>query len=77
MKILIVSDTHGRDDNLVKVLKKVKPIDFLIHCGDLEGSEKKIRDRPDAPVRWLKGIMTSLRTFRGKRSSPWGDTKCS
>ena len=55
MKILIVSDTHGRDDNLVKVLKKVKPIDFLRHCGDVEGSEKKIRELAGCPCAMVKG----------------------
>lgn len=43
MKILVVSDTHGRDTVLREVLKKVKPIDMLIHCGDSEGSEEYIR----------------------------------
>ena len=36
MKILIVSDTHRRDGNLREVIKKVSPIDMLIH-GHLYG----------------------------------------
>ena len=36
MKILIISDTHGSVGNLEKVLKKVAPIDHLIHLGDVE-----------------------------------------
>ena len=39
MKVLIVSDTHKHNENLEEVLKKVKPIDMLIHCGDAEGAE--------------------------------------
>lgn len=39
MKILIVSDTHRRDENLKQVIEEVKPIDMLIHLGDAEGSE--------------------------------------
>ena len=31
MKVLIVSDTHRRDENLERVLEKEKPIDCLIH----------------------------------------------
>ena len=31
MKILIVSDTHRHNKNLETVLKKVSPIDCLIH----------------------------------------------
>lgn len=43
MKILIVSDSHGRNTNLEKVLEKVKPIDVFLHLGDFEGSEEYIR----------------------------------
>ncbi len=42
MKVLIVSDTHRRDDNLLRVIRENKPFDMLIHLGDSEGSEKKI-----------------------------------
>lgn len=42
MKILIVSDTHRRDENLKKVIEKTAPLDMLIHLGDSEGSEAKI-----------------------------------
>ena len=42
MKILIVSDTHRRDENLRLLLEKVCPIDMLIHLGDAEGSEERI-----------------------------------
>ena len=33
MKILIVSDTHRKDDNLKKVIEETSPIDMLIHLG--------------------------------------------
>ncbi|MDR1766326.1 MAG: metallophosphoesterase [Lachnospiraceae bacterium] len=42
MKILIVSDTHRRDENLKAVIDKLSPIDALIHLGDSEGSENLI-----------------------------------
>ena len=35
MKILIVSDTHGRLNNYEKVIKAVAPVDYMIHCGDV------------------------------------------
>ncbi|MEY8426467.1 metallophosphoesterase [Lachnospiraceae bacterium 46-15] len=44
MKVLIVSDTHRRDENLERVLEREKPIDCLIHLGDVEGSEDYIRE---------------------------------
>ncbi|MCR5369119.1 MAG: metallophosphoesterase [Clostridium sp.] len=43
MKILIVSDTHRKDTNLRTVIQKTKPFDMLIHLGDTEGSEDRIR----------------------------------
>jgi hypothetical protein len=43
MKILIISDTHGRNQNYLTVLEKVSPIDVLIHLGDFQGSEEFIK----------------------------------
>ncbi len=42
MKIMIVSDSHGRNYYLEKALEKVKEIDLFIHLGDFEGSEEYI-----------------------------------
>lgn len=55
MKILIVSDTHRRDANLVEVLKKEKPLDLLIHLGDVEGSEDYIREIAECPTHIVSG----------------------
>ena len=44
MKILGVSDTHRKDDNLKLVLSEECPLDMLIHLGDAEGSEHFIPD---------------------------------
>lgn len=33
MKILVVSDTHRKDDNLKLVLSEECPLDMLIHLG--------------------------------------------
>lgn len=40
MKILIISDTHGMDSIGFSVVRKEKPIDMLIHAGDIRGSEQ-------------------------------------
>ena len=42
MRILIVSDTHRKNENFLKVVEKEAPFDLLIHCGDIEGSEYRI-----------------------------------
>jgi uncharacterized protein len=37
MKVLIISDTHGWEDELLRVIKRHKhEVDFTIHCGDSE-----------------------------------------
>ncbi|NCB92598.1 MAG: metallophosphoesterase [Clostridia bacterium] len=55
MKILVVSDTHGHDKNLERVLYKVKPVDALIHCGDVEGMENHIRMIAECPCYLVRG----------------------
>ena len=42
MKILIVSDTHRRDENLKFVIEEEKPFDMLSHLGAVEGREQWI-----------------------------------
>ena len=39
MKVLIVSDTHGKNCNLLQTMERVSPIDLLIHLGDCGGAE--------------------------------------
>ena len=55
MKVLIVSDTHGRDENLEKVMEYEKPVDFFIHCGDIEGREDYIEALAECPVCLVSG----------------------
>ncbi len=55
MKILIVSDTHRHDENLIRAIEREKPLDFLIHLGDVEGSEYFIRKLVDCPVEIVAG----------------------
>ena len=38
MKVIIVSDTHRKNENYFKVMSMHEP-DLVIHCGDIEGSE--------------------------------------
>lgn len=50
MKILIISDSHKHNENIKKVLDKVKPIDLMIHCGDAEGSEYYLEGIAKCPL---------------------------
>lgn len=54
MKVLIVSDTHRKNDNYFKTLEKVKP-DMVIHCGDAEGSEEILTKATSCPVHIVLG----------------------
>lgn len=54
MKVLIVSDTHKRNDNYFTALEQVKP-DLVIHCGDAEGSEYVLTEAADCPVEIVLG----------------------
>ena len=55
MKILIVSDTHGHERNLKKVVEKVGQTDLFIHLGDIEGHEDYIEASADCPVHMVSG----------------------
>lgn len=55
MKIIIISDSHRHNENIETVLNAVKPIDFLIHCGDAEGSEYFIGEMAGCPMEIVTG----------------------
>ena len=44
MKVLIVSDTHGRNSSFLDLLEECEKMDMVIHCGDVEGSEYLISE---------------------------------
>ena len=55
MKVLIVSDTHGRNHYLIDTINRVGPIDLLIHLGDLENGEDYIKSMINCPVEFVSG----------------------
>jgi len=55
MKILIVSDTHRVNENYLTVVRREKPFDMVIHCGDVEGSEYLIAEAAGCPVHIVSG----------------------
>lgn len=55
MRILIASDTHGRDKNLEKAIKESGKLDLLIHAGDVHQSEDYIRAIAGCPVQIVRG----------------------
>ena len=55
MKVLIVSDAHGHDENLEKAIMRETPFDMLVHCGDVEGREIFIEALVDCPCCIVSG----------------------
>lgn len=59
MRVLIVSDTHGKHGNLDRALERAGHIDVFIHLGDVEGGEIYI----DAVVECEKHIVRGNNDF--------------
>ena len=55
MKVLIVSDTHRKNELYVKLCQELAPLDMVIHCGDIEGSEYIINEAARCPVKMVAG----------------------
>ena len=49
MKILVVSDTHRYQGNLYELFEELDDIDYVIHCGDVEGCEDEIESVCEVP----------------------------
>lgn len=55
MRVLIVSDTHGKHENLREVLQAEPRFDKMIHLGDAEGCEDEIAVMADCPLEIVAG----------------------
>lgn len=55
MRVLIVSDTHGRHEGLDRALEEAGAIDMLIHLGDVEGGETYIDAVADCDKHIVRG----------------------
>ena len=55
MRVLIVSDTHGRHGGLDRALQEAGNIDMLIHLGDVEGGETYIDAVADREKHIIRG----------------------
>ena len=73
MKVVIVSDTHGSHRNLEKVLEEEKPMDMLIHLGDVEGGEDYITALADCPTHIVRGNNDFFSNLPGEEEFMMGD----
>lgn len=42
-KVLVFSDTHGNISNMMNIIEKSRPLHAVIHLGDVEGDENRIK----------------------------------
>ncbi|MCR5789769.1 MAG: metallophosphoesterase [Lachnospiraceae bacterium] len=56
-KVLIISDNHGKSDLMNELIRTVRPIDLLVHCGDagLYEMETVLAKKADCPVYIVAG----------------------
>lgn len=55
VRILVVSDTHGRHENLKRIWEREDNIEMLIHLGDIEGGETFVKGLVGCPVEMVAG----------------------
>lgn len=55
MKVLIVSDSHGKNLHLNCIMEKEQDADLMIHLGDLEGTEDYLEEIAPCPVYMVAG----------------------
>ncbi len=55
MRVLIVSDTHGRHAAFDRALEETGEIDVFIHLGDVEGGEEYINAVVDCEKHMVRG----------------------
>lgn len=67
MKILIVSDTHGRHGGFDEALMKETPFDLLLHAGDLEGGEDYMDAVTECEAYFVKGNNDFFSFLPGER----------
>jgi len=54
-KVLLVSDSHRQNKNLYRIIDKEKPLDLLVHCGDIESDAFALSAMAECPVEVVSG----------------------
>lgn len=55
VKLLVVSDSHGNNENVRRAIELEKPFDVLVHCGDIEGPISIFQSDSSYEVRAVRG----------------------
>lgn len=72
MKALIFSDSHGRIDHLLEVLKLHPDYEAIFHLGDVLGDADRIRRLTPYPVYMVKGNCDSFSELPEKLTVEFG-----
>ena len=75
MKILIVSDTHGKHRSYDKVIEREGKIDMLLHMGDVERGELYIEGTAGCPVHIVAGNCDFFSELPGEEEVQIGKYK--
>ena len=54
-KILVVSDSHGRNNNIRRAIEREAPLEMLLHLGDVQGDEEEIGKNAPCPCVFVAG----------------------
>ncbi|TCT12151.1 hypothetical protein EDC18_11457 [Natranaerovirga pectinivora] len=55
MSILVISDTHGKIDNVLQIIKNNKNIDLIIHLGDLVRDAETLEIIEEIKIEYIAG----------------------
>lgn len=55
MRILVISDSHGKNDDVKRVLEQVGEIDMFIHLGDVERGPDYIKELAGCETHMISG----------------------
>ena len=55
MRILIVSDSHGKNGNIKEIVNRIKQIDLFIHLGDSQCSNNELETIVPCPIEIVAG----------------------
>lgn len=55
MKILVLSDSHGKNEGMWQAIRQEEPLDWILHLGDIEGCEQLLQERAACAVEIVKG----------------------
>lgn len=68
MRILVISDTHRKNDNFLNVVQNIGKLDMVIHLGDVEGSEYTIEQAAGCPVEFVAGNNDFFSDFSSEKT---------